>query len=58
MPPSLRRSANPTRKEMSSENVFPCYDDGQNGKADCVDDSSGAVKLIVHVHEVILPLIA
>lgn len=57
MPPSLRRSANPTRKEMSSENVFPCYDDGQNGKADCVDDSPGVAELFLHVHGIILPLI-
>ena len=36
---------------MSSDDELPCEEDGQNSKADRVNDSSSVVELILHVHE-------
>jgi hypothetical protein len=38
------------RETTSANNELPYYDDGHNRKADCVNDTSGFVELIVHVH--------
>jgi hypothetical protein len=37
---------------MSSDDELPCEEDGQNSKADRVNDSSSVVELILHVHGV------
>ena len=44
------------RKPMSTDDELPCYKDGQDSKADGVNDSSGVVELILHVHGAILRL--
>ena len=55
-PVKRTRESPAARKPMSTDDELPCYKDGQNSKADGVNDSSGVVELILHVHGAILRL--